>query len=115
MEAYQGRVEASKGKCKLIEEDDESFTQNELNDIDEHLLSRKFSKLKYNINSSTPRPFRNSSQPKSLNFVDRPKVNCYNYGLASHFSNECRKPKSKTKNTSSHSVDYQKKYFKLLK
>ena len=46
MKAYEERTEAGKGNVKLMEEDDESSTQAELDDIDEHLafLLIKFSK-----------------------------------------------------------------------
>ena len=59
----EGRSEARKNKGKLIEDNDESFTQDELDDIDEHLafLARKFSKLKFKRNTASSRPFKEYS------------------------------------------------------
>ena len=70
MDACECRADIGKGK--LIEEDDESSTKDELDDTDEHLaiLIRKFSKLKFKRNATAPRPF-GGGQSKSSNLVDR--------------------------------------------
>lgn len=117
MDVCEGRAEVGKGKGKLIEEDDASSTQDDLDDIDKHLafLARKFSKLKVKRNATAPRPFRRSGQPKSSNLVNRSKSKCYNCGLAEHFSNECRKHPIEKNRSSTKNVDYRKKYFELLK
>nr|XP_017250775.1 PREDICTED: uncharacterized protein LOC108221405 [Daucus carota subsp. sativus] len=112
-------VSASEGKNKgkAVEETDEPSTQDELDDLDEHLafLARKFSKLKFKRNAASSRPFNRGNQSKPSGMVDRSKFKCYNCGLAGHFSNECRRPSVEKKGSSSDNVDYRKKYFDLLK
>ena len=106
----------SKGKLKV--EGTKDMTQEELEEIDEHLafLSRRFSKLKFKRNPSMSRPptsFRKDNQAgKSL--VDRSKFKCFNCGIVGHFSNECRKPKSEKKRATD-GIDYKQKYFDLLR
>lgn len=55
----KGEFEVSKGKRKMIYEDEDS-THDELDEPDEHLafLSRKFSKFKFKRNTAGPKPFR---------------------------------------------------------
>ena len=114
--ACEGRAEGHKGKNKMVVVDDEDSTDEDIDDIDEHLafLARKFSKLKFKKNSSSARPFRRSNQSRSSNLVDRSKFKCFNCGLAGHFSSECRKPRAEKEKSSSDNVDYKKKYFDLL-
>ena len=90
-DTYEGRTKAIKGKGKMIEDDDSS-TQDELDDLDEHLafLTRKFSKLKFKRNPAFTKPFRRDNQQNKINFVDRSKFKCYNCGIAGHFSSECK-------------------------
>ena len=47
--ACEGKNEIGKNRGKIIEENEEFSTQDELDDLDEHLafLARKFSKLKF--------------------------------------------------------------------
>ena len=112
----EGKEKTCKGKLKI--EGTEEMTQEELQEIDEHLdfLLRRFSKLKFKRNPSLSRPpttFRKDSQSgKSL--VDRSKFKCFNYGIACHFSNECRKPKSEKKRATD-GIDYKQKYYDLLR
>ena len=112
-DAGEGKVEARKGKGKA-EIEDESMHQDDLDDIDEYLafLSRRFSKLKFKRNPSmsktTPSYKKDSQQNKSV--VDRSKFKCYNCGIAGHFSNECRKPKSREERKhASDGIDYNEK------
>ena len=94
-------------------------SQDDLDDLDEYLsfLSKKFSKLKSKRNPSmsktTPSYRKDSNQNKSV--VDMSKFKCYNYGIARHFSNECRKPKSDKRGNASDGINYRKKYFDLLR
>ena len=79
----------------------EDLTQEELEEIDEHLafLSRRFSKVKFKRNSTLSRPptnFRKDSQ-SGKGLVEISKFKCYNCGIEGHFSNECRKPKAEKK------------------
>ena len=46
--------------------------------------------------------------------VDRSKFKCFNCGIADHFSNECRKPKSEKKRATD-GIDYKQKYYDLLR
>ena len=112
----EGKAEGHKGKSKMVMENEDDSTDEELNDIDEHLafLARKFSKLKFKKNASSARPFRKSNQPRSSNLVDRSNFKCFNCGLAGHFSSECRKPRAEKEKSSSENADYKKKYFDLL-
>ena len=110
MQGKSQKVVSSKQVCEVKEETEkgklniegtEDLTQEEFEEIDEHLafISRRFSKLNFKINSSLSRPsttFRKDSQ-SGKSVVDRSKFKCFNCGIASHFSNECRKPKSKKK------------------
>ena len=114
--ACESRAEGHKGKNKMVVVDDDDSTDEDIDDIDEHLafLARKFSKLKFKKNSSSARPFRRSNQSRSSNLVDRSKFKCFNCGLAGHFSSECRKPRAEKEKSSSDNVDYKKKYFDLL-
>ena len=90
-----------------------------LDDIYEYLafLSRRFSKLNFKRNpsmsKSTPSYRKDSQQNRSV--VDMSKFKCYNCGIAGHFSNECRKPKSEKRGNASDDIDYKKKYFDLLR
>ena len=109
--------EVSKGKLKM--EGTEDLTKEELEEIDEHLafLSKRFSKLKFKRNPSMSRPptsFRKDNQP-GKSFVDRSKFKCFNCGIAGHFSNECKKPKSEKKGRATDGIDYKKKYYDLLR
>lgn len=97
-------------------EEDGSTTQDELDELDDHLafLSRKYSKLEFKRNSAAPKPFRLDFQ-QGKNLIDRSKFKCYNYGITGHLSSECRKPKAEKREKPSEAVDYKKKYFDLLK
>ena len=80
--ACEGRSETGKKKKgKLIVENDESSTQDELDNIDEHLafLAIKFSELKFKRNAASLRPFRSGSQSKPYGLVDRSEFKCFNY------------------------------------
>ena len=110
------KEESSKGKLKM--EGSEDLTQEELEEINEHLtfLSRRFSKLKFRRNPTLSRPptnFRKDGQ-SGKGLVDRSKFKCYNCGIAGHFSNECRKPKAEKKRATD-GIDYKQKYYDLLK
>ncbi|XP_063945973.1 uncharacterized protein LOC135151452 [Daucus carota subsp. sativus] len=115
--ACEGKKDDGKKKAKIIEEDEESSAQDELDDLDEHLafLARKFSKLKFKRNVVSSRPFNRGNQSKPSGMIDRSKFKCFNCGLPGHFSNECRRPSSEKKGSSSENVDYRRKYFDLLK
>ncbi|XP_063945970.1 uncharacterized protein LOC135151450 [Daucus carota subsp. sativus] len=115
--ACEGKKDDGKKKAKIIEKDEESSAQDELDDLDEHLafLARKFSKLKFKRNAVSSRPFNRGNQSKPFGMVDRSKFKCFNCGLPGHFSNECRRPSSEKKGSSSENVDYRRKYFDLLK
>ena len=65
------------------------------------------------MSKSTPSYRRDDQHNKS--FVDRSKFKCYNCGIAGHFSNECRKPKTEKEGNSSDDIDYKRKYYDLLK
>ena len=116
--AGENRQEAGKGKGNT-EIEEESVHQEDLDDIDEYLafMSRRFSKLKFKRNpamsKSIPSYRRDSQQNKS--FVDKSKFKCYNFGIAGHFSNECRKPKTEKKENASDGIDYKRKYYDLLR
>ena len=60
-----------------------------------HILGRKVNKINH--------------------LLTRSKFKCYNYGIAGHFSNECRKPKTEKKGHVNESIDYKKKYYDLLR
>ena len=82
-------------------EEADDLTQEELEEIDEHLafLSRRFSKLKFKRNPTLFRPttaFRKDGQ-SARGLVDRSKFKCFNCGIVGHFSNECRKPRAEKK------------------
>ena len=108
MEAIKStsRVCESKGKGLAAEYED-SLSQDDMEDIDEHLvfLSRRFSKLKFKKNFGVVKPNRN--------MVDKSKFKCFKCGLAGHFASECRNPDSGKKKFEP--VDYKQKYFELLK
>ena len=110
--AGENKQDAGKGKSK-DESEDESVYQENLDDIDEYLafMSRRFSKLKFKRNpamsKSIPSYRRDNQQNKS--FVDRSKFKCYNCGIAGHFSNECRKPKTEKRGNAGDGIDYKKK------
>ena len=101
--ACEGKNEAGKNKGKIIEDNEEFSTQDELDDLDEHLafLARKFSKLKFKRNTVTSRPFNKGNQSEPSGMVERSKFNYFNCGLAGHFSNECRRPPAEKKGSSS--------------
>ena len=106
------KEESSKGKLKM--EGTEDLTEEELEEINEHLafLSMRFSKLKFKRNPTLSRPpttFRKDSQSRK-GLVDRSKFKCYNCGIAGHFSNECRKPKAEKKRATD-GIDYKQKYY----
>ena len=71
----EAKNEAWKNKGKAIEENDESSTQEQLDDIDEHLAfpARKFSKLKFKRNAANSILFKRGSQSKPSSLVDRSK------------------------------------------
>ncbi|KAL8102655.1 hypothetical protein AgCh_027252 [Apium graveolens] len=100
------KVCESKGKG-LAAENEDSLSQDDMEDIDEHLafLSRRFAKLKFKKNFGAAKQNRN--------MVDKSKFKCFKCGLAGHFANECRKSDSSKKKFES--VDYKQKYFDLLK
>ena len=98
-------------------EEADDLTQVELEEIDEHLgfLSRRFSKLKFKRNPTLSRPtitFRKDGQ-SARGLVDISKFKCFNCGTASHFSNECRKPRAEKKRATD-GIDYKQKYYDLL-
>ena len=89
-----------------------------MEEIDEHLafLSRRFYKLKFKRNqtlSRRPITFRKDGQSRK-GLVDKSKFKCFNCGIAYHFSNECRKPKSEKKRATD-GIDYKQKYYDLLR
>ncbi|KAL8098471.1 hypothetical protein AgCh_031291 [Apium graveolens] len=108
MEAVESTSKACERKGKgLAAESEDSLSQDDMEDIDEHLafLSRRFAKLKFKKNFGAAKPNRN--------MVDKSKFKCFKCGLAGHFANECRKSDSSKKRFES--VDYKQKYFDLLK
>ncbi|XP_063949970.1 uncharacterized protein LOC135152795 [Daucus carota subsp. sativus] len=113
----EGKNEAGKNKGKAIEENEEPTAQDELDELDGHLvfLARKLYKLKFKRNATSSRPFNRGNQSKPSGMVDRSKFKCFNCGLPGHFFNECRRPASEKKGSSSKNVDYRRKYFDLLK
>ncbi|KAL8157708.1 hypothetical protein AgCh_002420 [Apium graveolens] len=100
------KSESSKGKEQVAEDEDNS-SQDDSDDIDEHLafLSRRFVKMKFRKNTKFTKP--------NKNMVDKSKFKYYNCGMSGHFASECRKPTSDKKKFEQ--VDYKKKYFDLLK
>ena len=101
--------EGEMNKWKLKMEGIEDPTKEELEEIDEHLafLSKRFSKLKFKRNPSMSMPptsFRKYNQ-SSKRFVDKSKFKCFNCGIASHFSNECRKLKFEKKGRATDGID----------
>ena len=92
-QVYEENEDTRKGKLKM--EESEDLTQEELEEIDDHLffLSRRFSKLKFKRNPTFSRPpttFRKDSQ-SGKGLVDRSKFKCFNCGITSHFSNSVQK------------------------
>ncbi|KAL8134079.1 hypothetical protein AgCh_009229 [Apium graveolens] len=100
------KVCESKGKG-LVDENEEQWSEDEMDDIDEHLafLSRRFAKVKFKKNFGAAKPNRN--------MVDKSKFKCFKCGLAGYFASECRKPDSSKKKFEH--VDYKQKYFEFLK
>ncbi|KAL8124675.1 hypothetical protein AgCh_012359 [Apium graveolens] len=84
------KVYENKGKG-LVAENEDSVSQDDINDIDEHLafISRRFSKLKFKKKFGAAKPNRN--------MVDKSKFKCFKCGLAGHFASECRKSDSSKK------------------
>ncbi|KAL8126889.1 hypothetical protein AgCh_013981 [Apium graveolens] len=108
MEAVESTSRVFENKVKgLAVESEDSLSQDDIEDIDEHLafLSRRFSKLKFKKNFGAAKPNRN--------MVDKSKFKCFKCGLAGHFASECRKSDSSKKKFEP--VDYKQKYFELLK
>ena len=114
--ASKSRHEARKGKA---ETKDESVHQKDLDDIDEYIafMSRRFSKLKFKRNPTMSKLIPSYRKDNQMNksFIDRSKFKCYKCGIAGHFSNECRKPKTEKKGNASDGIDYKKKYYDLLR
>ncbi|KAL8124166.1 hypothetical protein AgCh_011975 [Apium graveolens] len=108
MEAVEStsRVCESKGKGLAVESED-SLSQDDMEDIDEHLafLSRRFAKLKFKKNFGAAKPNRY--------MVDKSKFKCFKSGLAGHYASEFRKSDSSKKKFEP--VDYKQKYFELVK
>ena len=94
-------------------EESEYLTQEELEEIDEHLtfLSRRFSKMKFKRNPTLaipPTTFRKDGQ-SGKGLVDISKFKCFNCGITNHFSNDVQKnPKSEKKRTND-CINYKKK------
>ena len=108
MEAVESTSKVCENKGKgLVTENEDSLSQDDMEDIDEHLafLSRRFAKLKFKKNFGAAKPNRN--------MVDKSKFKYFKCGLAGHFSSECRKSDSSKKTFEP--VDYKEKYFELLK
>ncbi|KAL8121230.1 hypothetical protein AgCh_018101 [Apium graveolens] len=108
IEAVESTSKVCENKGKgLVAENEDSLSQDDMEDIDEHLafLSRRFSKLKFKKNFGAAKPNRN--------MVDKSKFKCFKCGLAGHFASECRKSDSSKKKFKP--VDYKQKYFELLK
>ncbi|KAL8124552.1 hypothetical protein AgCh_012270 [Apium graveolens] len=96
------------GKEKgLVAEQEDHLSQDDLDDIDEHLAfqSRRFFKLKFKKNFGASK--------SNINRVYKSKVKCFKCSLACHFDSEYRKSDSGKKKFES--VDYKQKYFELLK
>ena len=116
--AGENKQDAGKGKSKK-ESEDESVHQENLDNIDEYLafISTRFPTLKFKRNpamsKSIPSCRRDNQQNNS--FFDRSKFKCYNCGIAGHFSNECRKPKTEKKGNASDGIEYKRKYYDLFK
>ena len=109
------REASSKGKSIAIK-DEGTSTEDELEELDEHMafLAKRFSKLKFKRSQANSRP-HNKSYQSSKNWTDKSKINCFNCGIAGHLSTECRKPKSEKKDKQAEPVDYKRKYFDLLR
>ncbi|KAL8148987.1 hypothetical protein AgCh_006119 [Apium graveolens] len=104
--ALNPKVFEGKGKG-LVAEHEEHFSQDDMDDIDEHLafLSRRFSKIKFKKNFGASKSNRN--------MVEKSKFKCFKCGFAGHFAGEYRKSDSGKKKFES--VDYKHNYFELLK
>ncbi|KAL8124713.1 hypothetical protein AgCh_012388 [Apium graveolens] len=81
MEVVESTSKVCENKGKgLVAENEDSLSQDDMEDIDEHLtfLFRRFAKLKFKKNFGAAKPNRN--------MVDKSKFKCFNCGLAGHFA-----------------------------